>query len=260
MSLAVITLASPLVNSVVTVTGTHWGQKKLLLLLLVISSCSSCSCISRCSRCSGFNHLSMILIATNIFCSRHSLFLPASHLRSTNGFCFHLSLFMPAAHLRLTNGFCFRLSLHIHPYSSTYSSIHDTLHIHSPMPRFHWWQKPPPAAPELVFWDAIKAALVFPCIFIHIHPHKHPSSNALKAACSWLVHWTCLMVVALRRTTLSGNGIEGCSVLHWSPSSDISESVFCIVSGLYAKSQFDWEQETHRWVRGTFSLHGCLHS
>jgi len=71
------------------------------------------------------------------------------------------------------------------------------------------------------------------------------------------------MVVALRRTTLSGNGIEGCSGLHLSPSSDISESVFCIASGLYAKSQFDWEQETpktHRWVRGTFSLHGRLHS
>jgi len=57
-------------------------------------------------------------------------------------------------------------------------------------------------------------------------------------------HPTCLMVVALRRTTLSGNGIEGCSGLHLSPSSDISESVFCIASGLYAKSQFDWEQET----------------
>ena len=148
------------------------------------SSCSSCSCISRCSRCFGFNCLSMISLAANICCSRLSLFLPAAPLRSTNGFCFRLSLFLPAAHLRSTNDFCFRLSLHIHPYSSTYSSNHNTLHIHSLMPHFHWWQKPPPAAPGLVFCNAIKAALAFPCIFIHIHPHKHPSSNALKAACS----------------------------------------------------------------------------
>jgi len=44
---------------------------------------------------------------------------------------------------------------------------------------------------------------------------------------------------------------------------NISESVFCIASGLYAKSQFDWAKETpqtHRWVCGTFSLHGRLHS
>jgi len=52
------------------------------------------------------------------------------------------------------------------------------------------------------------------------------------------------MVIALRRTTLSGNGIEGCSGLHLSPSWDISESVFCIASGLYARSQFVTEQET----------------
>jgi len=146
------------------------------------SSCSSCSCVSRCSRCSGFNRLSMISLAANICCSRLSLFLDSAHLRSTNGFCFHLSLFLPAAHLRLTNSFCFRLSLHIHPYSSTYSSICATLHSHSPMPRFHWWQKPPPAAPELVFWDAIKAALDFPCIFIHIHPHNHPFVQCLESS------------------------------------------------------------------------------
>jgi len=52
------------------------------------------------------------------------------------------------------------------------------------------------------------------------------------------------MVVVLQRTTLSDNGIEGCSGLHLSPSSDISESVFCIASGLHAKSQFDWEKAT----------------
>ena len=42
------------------------------------------------------------------------------------------------------------------------------------------------------------------------------SSNA----CSLLVHWTCLMVVVLRRTTLSCNGIEGCSGSHLSPCSN----------------------------------------
>jgi len=41
-----------------------------------------------------------------------------------------------------------------------------------------------------------------------------------------------------------GYRIKGCSGLHSLPSSDISESVFCITSGQYAKSKFDWEQET----------------
>ena len=56
-----------------------------------------------------------------------------------------------------------------------------------------------------------------------------PAATSSNAS-SLLVHWTCLMVVALRRTMLSGNGIEGCSGLHLSPSLDISESVFCIAS------------------------------
>ena len=84
------------------------------------------------------------------------------------------------------------------------------------------------------------------------------SSNAF----SLLVHWTCLMVVALRRTTLSCNGIEGCSGLHWSPSSarDISEFVFCIASGQYAKSKFDWEQETPQQCSAALSTAQSLHS
>ena len=121
------------------------------------------------------------------------------------------------------------------------------------MPRFHQWQKPPPAAPELVFCDAIKTVLAFPCIFIHIHPHKHPNYDALIVACSWLVHWTCLMVVALRRTTLSGNGIEGSSGLNLSPSSDIFES------RLYAKSQFVTEQETPQTRSIALSAAGSLY-
>ena len=105
-----------------------------------------------CSRCYKFYHLSMISLAVNLcFCC--------------------LSLFSLAPHLRSTNGFCSCLSLHIHPYSSTYSSIYATLHIHPPTTRFHWRQKPPPAAPELVFWDAIKTVL-----------SEGSSSTALKVA------------------------------------------------------------------------------
>jgi len=81
-----------------------------------------------------FYCLSMILVATKVCFSCLSLISLTSHLRSTNGFCS-----------------CPSLSLHIHPYSSTYSSIYNTLHIHPPTPRFHCQQKPAPPAPELVF-------------------------------------------------------------------------------------------------------------
>ena len=68
------------------------------------------------------------------------------------------------------------------------------------------------------------------------------------------------MVVALRRTTLSCNGIEGCSGLHSSPCSDISESVFCIASGQYAKSQYDWQQETPTQRSAALSTAQSLHT
>ena len=47
--------------------------------------------------------------------------------------------------------------------------------------------------------------------------------------------------------------------LHSSPSSDISESVFCIASGQHAKSKFDWEQETPQ-KRSAASTAESLHS
>ena len=68
------------------------------------------------------------------------------------------------------------------------------------------------------------------------------------------------MVVVLRRTTLSCNAIKGCSSLHSSPSSDISESVFGIASGQYAKSKFDWEQETPQQRSAALSTVQSLHS
>jgi len=67
------------------------------------------------------------------------------------------------------------------------------------------------------------------------------------------------MVVAWRRTTLSCNGIEGCSGFHSSPSSDISEPVFCIVSGQYAKSKFDWQQQTPTQRSAALSTAQSLH-
>jgi len=109
------------------------------------SSCSSCSCVSRCSRVFGFNRLSMISLAANICCS-------------------HLSLFLPAAQLRLTNSFCFRLSLHIYPCSSTYSSIH----VHSLVPHFHWWQTTSNSTRACVlrcYQDSSHLSL-------HIHPYS----------------------------------------------------------------------------------------
>jgi len=79
-------------------------------------------------------------------------------------------------------------------------------------------------------------------------------------ACSLLVHWTCLIVVSLRRTTFNCNAIEGCSGLHSSSSSDISESVFCIASGQYTKSEFDWQQETPTQRSAVVSTAQSLHS